>query len=66
MAAEGAVLDHLGEHIEELAILDPAREEEDALVLADVYRQGRGHGGEDDRLVERYQPIIHNQSTFCS
>jgi hypothetical protein len=63
-AAAEAGLDHLGDDADAAELAVAARHQEDALVLADVDRQGRGHGGEDDCLVERYQPISHNQVHF--
>ena len=63
-AAADAGLDHLGEDADAAELAVAARHQEDALLLADVDRQGRGNGREDDRLVERYQPISHNQIHF--
>ena len=63
-AARDAVLDHLGDDADAPVLAVAARDEEDALLLADVDRQGRGHGGEDDRLVQGNQPIVHNQVHF--
>jgi hypothetical protein len=64
-AATGdAGLDHLGDDADAAVLAVTARDQEDALLLADVDRQGRGHGGKDDCLVQRYQPISHNQVHF--
>ena len=52
-AARAAALDHLGDDADAAELAVAAGEQEDALLLADVDRQGRGDGGEDDRLVER-------------
>ena len=49
---ETAVLDHLGDDADAAELAVTAGDEEDALVLADVDRQGRGDGREDDRVVE--------------
>ncbi len=50
-AARAAVLDHLGDDADAAELAITARDQEDALVLADVDRQGRGDGREDDRVV---------------
>ena len=63
-AARDAVLDHLGDDADAAVLAVAAGKQEDALLLADVDRQGRGHGGEDDRVVKRNEPIIHNQVHF--
>jgi hypothetical protein len=63
-AAPEAGLDHLGDDADATVLLVATRDQEDALLLTDVDRQGRGDGGEDDCLVERYQPISHNQVHF--
>ena len=63
-AARAAVLDHLGDDADAAELAVAAGEQEDALLLADVDRQGGGDGGEDDRVVERDQEIGHNQVHF--
>jgi hypothetical protein len=45
------VLDHLGDDADTAELAITARDEEDALVLADVDRQSRGDGREHDRVV---------------
>ena len=63
-AARGAALQHLGDDADAGELAVGAGEEEDAILLADVDRQGGGDGGEDDCLVERDQEIGHNQVHF--
>jgi hypothetical protein len=63
-AAREPGLDHLGDHADAPVLALAAGDQEDPLLLADVDRQGGGNGGEDDRLVKRYQPIGHNQVHF--
>ncbi len=63
-AARQPGLDHLGDDADAAVLLVAARDQEDALLLTDVDRQGRGDGREDDCLVERYQPISHYQVHF--
>jgi hypothetical protein len=41
-----------------------ARDEEDALVLADVDRQGGRDSREDDRVVEGNESVVHDQVHF--
>ena len=63
-AARTAVLDHLGDDADAAVLAVMARDEEDALVLADVDRQGRGDGREDDRVVERNESVVHDRVHF--
>jgi hypothetical protein len=63
-AARTAVLDHLGDHADAAVLAVTARDEEDALVLADVDRQGGGDGRENDRVVERNESVVHDQVHF--
>ena len=63
-AARVAALDHLGDDADAGELAVGAGQQEDALLLADVDRQGGGDGGEDDCLVEWDQEIGHNQVHF--
>ena len=63
-AARAAALDHLGDDADAAELAVAAGEQEDALLVADVDRQGRGDGGEDDCLVEWDQEIGHDQVQF--
>ena len=54
-AARAPALDHLGDDADAAELAVAAGEQEDALLVADVDRQRRGDGGEDDCVVERDQ-----------
>jgi hypothetical protein len=58
-ARQLAALDHLGDDADaaELAVL--ARQQEDAILITGVDRQGRRDGGEDNRFVEWNQKKAH-------
>ena len=47
-----AALDHLGDDADAAELAVAAGQQEDALLVADVDRQRRGDGGEDDCFVE--------------
>ena len=63
-AARATALDHLGDDADPAELAIAAGDQEDALLLADVDRQGRGDGWKDDRLVEWDQEIGHIQVQF--
>ena len=64
---ETPVLDDLGDDADAAVLAVAAGDEEDALVLADVDRQGGGDGREDDRVVEGNESDkFITKSTFCS
>ena len=63
-AARETVLDHLGDDADAAELAVVAGDQEDALLIADVDRQGRGNGREDDCVIERDQAISHNQVHF--
>ncbi len=63
-AARYPVLDHLGDDADTAELTVAAGDEEDAILVADVDRQGRGNGREDDCVIERDQAISHNQVHF--
>src|SRR4029077_19987868 len=50
-AARVAALDHLGDDADATELAVTAGDQEDAILIADVDRQGRGHGREDDCLI---------------
>ena len=63
-ARQLAALDHLGHDADaaELAVL--ARQQEDAVLIAGVDREGRRDGGEDNRFVEWNQKEAHGKVQF--
>ncbi len=63
-AARVPALDHLGDDARAGELALAAREQEDALLLADLDRQGGGDGGEDDGLVKGDEEIRHQQIHF--
>ena len=54
-AGQAHLLRHLGDDADRRVLRLVARDEEDALGVADLERQRDGHGGEDDCLFERDQ-----------
>ena len=58
-AARAPALDHLGDDADAPELAVAARQQEDPLLVAYVYREGRRDPGEDDRLVQRYQEVSH-------
>jgi hypothetical protein len=54
-AGDAQPLDHLRHGADRGEVLAAAGDQEDALLLADVDRQGRGHAWEDDRVFDRDQ-----------
>ncbi len=63
-AARAPALDHLGDDADAAELAVAARQQEDPLLVAHVYREGRRDPGEDDRLVQRYQEVCHLQLQF--
>jgi hypothetical protein len=59
-------LHHLGDDADAAVLAVVVGDQEDALLGADVDRQGRGHGRKDDRFIEGNQEIAHIRSNFCS
>ena len=63
-AARTTSLDHLGDDADAAVLAVVLGEEEDAILLADVDRQGRGNAGEDKCIVKRDQEIGHSSVQF--
>ena len=61
-AARDAALDHLGDDADTAELAVATGKQEDAILLADVDRQGRGDAGEDDCIVKWDQAIGHSPS----
>ncbi len=59
-AARTAALDHLGDDADAAVLAVAAGQEEDALLITGVNRQGRGDAGENECIVKRNQEIGHS------
>ena len=58
-AGQAAGVDHLGDRADAAVLAVGAREQEDPLGVADVGGDRRGHAGEEDAVVERYEQELH-------
>ena len=58
-AGQPAALDHLGDDADAAELTVLAGQEEDAVLVTGIDRQGRGDRGEDDRFVEWDQKKAH-------
>ena len=61
-----AALDHFGDDANAPELAVAAGQQEDTLLLADVDRQGRGHGGENDVSSSGISRKAIAKSNFCS
>ena len=61
-----AALDHLGDDADAAEVAVLARQQEHALLLACIDRQGCRESREDDRFVKWNQKKGHGRSSFCS
>ncbi len=63
-AARAAALDHLGDDADAAVLAVVAGQQEDAILLADIDRQGRGNAGKDECIIKRNQQIGHSGVQF--